>query len=650
MSVQFGKVHFDGKPVDPKDLDQVRPVLGPLGPDGEGYICQGNVGVLYRAFHTTKESRGEIQPHIYRTGSIVTWDGRLDNRDELVRMSDGKIAPDSADVSIVAWAYERWGVDAFSRFIGDWALAVWDAKSQALFLAKDFLGCRHLYYCVVGHEVTWCTILDPLVLFARHSLVLEEEYIAGWLSFFPATHLTPYAGIRSVPAGCFVCLANQSQQTKKYWSFDSSRKIRYRTDAEYEDNFRGLLVQSVERRLRSDNPILAELSGGIDSSTIVCVADSLIDRNSRALPRLDTLSNFDDSEPNWNERPYFTLVEMKRGRGGWHVDVAGELLDVEVVPGCFAPLPGTPRKPSPARESFTSCIRSQGYRVLLSGVGGDEVTGGVPTPVPELADLVAKARLGSLLRQLKLWALTQRRPWHRLLLEAVSGFLPSLKVCTGAREELKSWLHPDFLKRHHAAICGDPSRHKLTGPPPSLQHNLSTLEYLKRQLGCTALPLFLPYEKRYPYLDRDLLEFLFAIPRDQVVRPGRRRSLMRRALAGLVPDEILNRQRKGFVIRAPMAAIVVNWNDIQKVVQHMISAELGIVDAAAFRTILQRARSGFDVPVVAIMRTLEIELWLRNLCQGQTRAAVSSQQSIVQSCGTSGNNFGPRSGSLPVLG
>ena len=86
------------------------------------------------------------------------------------------------------------------------------------------------------------------------------------------------------------------------------------SDAEYEEHFRSVFAQSVRRRLRSDSPILAELSGGMDSSSIVCMADEIISRGQLATPRLDTLSYYDDSEPNWNERPYFSQVEEKRGR------------------------------------------------------------------------------------------------------------------------------------------------------------------------------------------------------------------------------------------------------------------------------------------------------------------------------------------------
>ena len=93
MSVQFGRCNFDGKPVDPRDLDEVRPVLVPYGPDGESFICKDNFAILYRAFYTTNESRREVQPHLMRSGGLLTWDGRLDNREELIRLLADEIDP-----------------------------------------------------------------------------------------------------------------------------------------------------------------------------------------------------------------------------------------------------------------------------------------------------------------------------------------------------------------------------------------------------------------------------------------------------------------------------------------------------------------------------------------------------------------------------
>ena len=140
----------------------------------------------------------------------------------------------------------------------------------------------------------------------------------------------------------------------------------------------------------------------------------------------------------------------------------------------------------------------------------------------------------------------------------MGSFLPAL---VGVPKYMRPapWLQSHFVKRHWRALTGYPSRTKLLGPLPSFQSNVGTLEGLQRQLACTALPFGPPFEKRYPYLDRSLLEFMFAIPREQLVRPTQRRSLMRRALVGIVPDEILNRKRKAFVARSPMVAIKNDW-------------------------------------------------------------------------------------------
>src|SRR5882762_10129584 len=435
---------------------------------------------------------------------------------------------------------------------------------------------------------------------------------------FPAVHLTPCAGIHAVPPSSFVLLRPGKHTVSKYWDFDPEKRIRYRTDAEYEDHFRTVFAKAVQRKLRSDRPVLAELSGGRDSSSIVCMADEVIARGAAETPRLDTLSMYDDSEPNWNERPYFNKVEEKRGRTGWHINVGPPDPEKKAEPepspetpnGRFVPTPGYDGRPSP---QFGMCLASQGNRVVLSGIGGDEVMGGVPTPAPELENLLARAQFGALAHQLKVWALEKRKPWFHLFWEAIRGFFPPALVGVPKYMRPAPWLHPNFAKRHWAALTGYPSRTKLFGPLPSFQDNVSTFDALRRQLACTALPFEPPYEKRYPYLDRSLLEFMFAIPREQLVRPTQRRSLMRRALVGIVPDEILNRKRKAFVARAPMVAISNNWAHIAEMTQNMLSSSLGIVDSERISDALQKVRRGDEVPMVSLMRTVYIEGWLRNL-------------------------------------
>lgn len=615
MSIQFGRWNFDGEPVDRDYLEKISPLIAPYGPDGAGSYSNGNISILYRAFHTTKESRRESQPHATSSGTFITWDGRLDNRAELIGRLGDLVTAHSTDVEIVSAAYEYWWEDCFAMLIGDWALSIWNPHTRSLILAKDPIGTRHLYYTFDDKQVSWSTILDPLVLLAGKTFVLCEEYIAGWFSFFPAAHLTPYIGIHSVPPSSVVLISAGKQIVTKYWDFDPDKKIRYRTDAEYEEHFRVAFAEAVRRRLRSDSPILAELSGGMDSSSIVCMADSLIARGVVETPRLDTISYYDDSEPNWNERPYFTKVEEKRGRAGTHVDMGRQqFLKLELDINHFAATPGSSsRRASESSRQIAACIASQGNRVVLSGIGGDEFTGGVPTPTPELQDLLARGHFRTLAHQLKVWALNKRKPWFYLLFDAAREFLPPALLGFPKHRRPAPWLDPTFVKRNQAALTGYEDRTRIFGSLPSFQGHVNTLDALRRQLSCSALSSDPPREKRYPYLDRRLLEFVSAIPREQLVRPGQRRSLMRRALIGIVPDEILNRKRKAFVSRGPGIAIAAELPRLADLGQHSLMSSLGLADPTRFVEALQTVRRGADDPIVPLIRTLGIELWLRNL-------------------------------------
>jgi asparagine synthase (glutamine-hydrolysing) len=614
MSVQFGRWNLDGKPVDRDYLAKVKLLLAPYGPDEADSYSEGNISILYRAFRTTKECRLETQPHATPSSVILTWDGRLDNRADLIRQLPNVQTTSLTDVEIVAAAYEYWRNDCFSMLIGDWALSIWDPHTRSLTLVKDPIGTRHLYYSFDDTQITWSSILDPLVLFAGKTFSLCEEYIAGYFSHFSATHLTPYVGIHSVSPASSVQLRIRKQTICKYWDFDPSKRILYRTDAEYEEHFRAVFGEAVRRRLRSDRPVLAELSGGMDSSCIVCMADTIIAQGTAEAPRLDTVSYYNDSEPSWNEYPYFTKVELRRGRTGCHIDVGSEeSFKFEPQSGRFKATPGSSSHPSQSTRQFAACITAQENLVVLSGFAGDEVMGGVPTPTPEIEDLLARGHFKTLVHQLKIWGLNKRKPWFHLFLEAVRSFFPPALFGGAEQNRFAPWLNRKFVKRNRAALHGYEKRLSLFGPLPSFQDNLSSLEALRRHLQCYGLPSEPPYEKRYPYLDRTLLEFMYAVPREQLVRPGQRRSLVRRALVGIVPSEILNRKRKAYVSRAPRVALSAGLTSFVQMPHHMVSGSLMFLDTKKFSEALQKAHQEQSVPMVFLMRTLGIETWLRGL-------------------------------------
>lgn len=617
MSVQFGIWKFDGQPVHSAYLSKVEDLLAPYGPDGGSSYSSPEVHMLYRAFHTTKESSIETQPYATRSGAVVMWDGRLDNRAELLRALGGMRRKDDTDVAIVAAAYDRWKQDCFAKLIGDWALSIWDEKERTLLVAKDFLGARHLYYALERNNFTWSTILDPIVLLAEKPVAIEKEFLAGWLGTFPEACLTPYHGIRSVMPSSYLEIRNQKFSVRTYWNFEPARRIRYSRDAEYEEHFRSVFAEAVRRRLRSQRNIVAELSGGMDSSSIVCVADRIIAAGNSACPELDTISYFDDSEPNWNERPYFTRVEQQRGRAGCQIDVGShKLFSLECDNLHFAPVPGSGFALTDSAKQLRDYMILRGHRVLLSGVGGDEVLGGVPTSIPELADLLAGFRFLKFASQVVAWALVNRTPLLHLLAETAGEFLPVPVRRALARKPSKvDWFLPSFSRTYRDALDGYPRRLKWFGPLPSFQENLTALDVLRRQISCSAPSPLALCEKCYPYLDRDLLEFLFAIPREQIVRPKQRRSLMRRALAGIVPEEILNRKRKAFVVRGAMLSLSTDLQTRGRMTSQMLSASLGIVDQKAFAAALQKAGEGSQVSTVTVIRTLTMELWLRHFEQ-----------------------------------
>jgi asparagine synthase (glutamine-hydrolysing) len=613
MSVQFGKWNFDGKPVDRDYLEKVNAVLAPYGPDGASSYSKENISIVYHAFNTTRESRRESQPHVTASGAVVTWDGRMDNRADLVRQLRDVVTVASTDVAIAAAAYEYWGSDCFAMLIGDWALSIWEPHTRSLTLAKDPIGTRHLYYSFDDNQVTWSTILDPLVLFAGKTFALCEEYIAGWFSFFPAAHLTPYVGIHAVPPFSSVLLRTGKHTVRKYWDFDPGKKIRYRTDAEYEEHFRAVFAEAVRRRLRSDSPILAELSGGMDSSSIVCMADTIIARGDAETPRLDTVSYYDDSEPNWNERPYFTRVEEKRGRSGCHIDVSKrEPLNFELNNDRFAAIPGSIERPTEAAERLAEFMTSQGSRVVLSGVGGDEVMGGVPTPILELADLLSRARFRTLAHQLKVWALSQRVPWFHLFFRTARWFFPITLFPVRGNEGAEGWLTSNFARRNRVALQSFQTRLNLFGPLPSFRGNIATLQGLQNQLACEVLPTAPPREKRYPYLDRGLLEFMYSIPREQLVRPGRRRSLMRRGLRDLVPTEILERRRKAYLVRSPVTALQSSHGQIEKLLSDALAVHCGFIDPINLARSTDLITTGKETKQWSLLlKTVLLEYWLR---------------------------------------
>src|SRR5258707_7796516 len=231
MSVQAGIWNFDREPVNREFLARISQALVEYGPDGETTHFDGPVGMLYRPFHTTLESRSERQPYVSASGKVITWDGRLDNRDELIPQIWNDLTADRTDVAVVAATFDRWGTDCFAKLVGDWALSIWDPVEKQMILARDYIGVRHLFYCHRSNRIMWCNHLAAWAL-CGDQFTLCEEYIAGYLASDPDAHLTPYREISSVPPGKFVCIRCDRAVIHTGWGFSTRLRTRYKADSE----------------------------------------------------------------------------------------------------------------------------------------------------------------------------------------------------------------------------------------------------------------------------------------------------------------------------------------------------------------------------------------------------------------------------------
>jgi asparagine synthase (glutamine-hydrolysing) len=615
MSVQAGIWNFDGQPVDLKRLKNLGESLRRQGPDGESHYVDGSVAMLYRPFHTTAESRREMQPYVSRRGFVFTWDGRLDNRELLTAdlRSDLDVSP--TDLAIFVAAFDRWDTDCFRRIVGDWAVSIWKPLQRELVFAVDYMAIRHIFYYHKKGQVWWSTDLGPLVLLSDGKFHINDDYVAGYFAHDPDAHLTPYREIREVPPGQFVRIRNGSASIERFWQFSPKSRIRYKTDAEYEEHFRHLFRQAVRHRLRSDSPMLAELSGGLDSSSIVCMADDIIANEGKQIPRLDTISYYDKTRPGGDDWCYLQKIEEKRGKVGIHLD--GSKLASSPAPlefPDFCPVPGALGFGRKLGVERSDAIRAGGYRAVLSGIGGDEFMGGVPDPRAQLADLIVQFKLVSLAKELTAWSLVKRKPWIQLLWQSAIEVLPaSLGMYFVEEAKVEPWIRKDFARRSSLATRQLDVAEHFGLWLPTRRSYIGGVFCMSNKMAKRISWWFAPEETRYPYLDQSLIEFILSIPADQLLRPGERRSLMRRSLVGIVVKEILSRRSKQVETRTPVTALEKNLPDLLAAFDDPLSSTMGFVDRDAFMTALNGARIGNEVHLARLLKTISLEFWLRDL-------------------------------------
>ncbi|HET9714416.1 MAG TPA: asparagine synthase-related protein, partial [Pyrinomonadaceae bacterium] len=565
------------------------------------------------------------------------WDGRLDNREELIMLLREQLRDDQSDSSIVMQAYNKWGIAFLPRIIGDFALSLWDPNSRTLFLARDPVGARLLFYHANRDTLIWSNRLEPLLQLRQIELQVDDDYAAGFLALYPPQKLTPYKNIHAVPAANLVIVKGGTIRLERFWNLDPAKEIRYRTDQEYEEQFLHLFADAVRTRLRVDGPVWADLSGGLDSSSIVCMADDIVTKGQAQATKLETVSAVFDASASSDERRFIRFVEEKRGQAGHHFSESEYPLLTSFDQEDLRTIPNALELWTEYHKGVRKEMRARGARVLLAGVGGDELLTASPDPYPELADLLVQVKLGELHRRLQVWSLALKKPYlHVLLRHTVVPSLPRRLQCLYKRRDREkqiSVLQRDFINRFNL-------RDRLLGPTdifgfklPSSRGQSTAFLSVTDVVSPGTLLSWGPVEMSYPFTHRPLVEFLQAIPPTQWIRPRETRSLMRRALRTYLPLQIATRKGKGTPAEATLRAVSREWRRLCDLLANGLVCSRGYVNPVALNALMEKPNFTKNTESLFVLRIAYLELWLRDFERRPARfRTVPRLKSLEENC------------------
>lgn len=652
MSAQAGVFYFDGRPVDPERIDVFDHTLDPYGPDRAGRVMQPGLAMVHHALQITPEDTRERQPLVSRRGNVMTWDGRLDNRDDLLGELFHDVEHDATDVALAMAVYERWGAEGFAKLLGDWSLVVWDAERQAVVMASDYMGVRPLHYFVNRDSVSWSTPIEGLVHF--HGLYddLDTYYLVRMVAATRTSARTPYKDVLAVPAGTALTFTRSRSVQETRFGELRPLEIRYRDATEYEAHLRAVFVESVRNRMRSKWPVWAQLSGGLDSSAIVCAADMLVRQGRAGAPDLCTLSFVTDAGPDADERRFMASVEQHRGRAGHHI-LEDPLHNLLYPTRRWI----TPVQPPYGVMQGYHDIRDLGGRVLLTGTAGDEIMANYLYYHYDVAALLQRAKPFAALGQARRRALAGKRSAWEILYLASMENLPSplLRRWKLRRDLLMSGVQSPttdasiaqafLIKPEYARWwredCERCAVHALEFPLLS-QRRLATevigMAWHRHLQSLTDVPL--AYQS-HPFGDRRVVEFMLGVPGHISAPPGEPRGLMRRAFAPFMPTRIIKRFSKGAPSPAPFnnnREVLGRWLQRPDDVKVL---NLECLDRPMVLQYLADAKSG-KTDWLRFVKLLKIERWLDAREERRRRASPTAPWEVDT------QSFEPANGAVPA--
>ncbi len=531
----------DGRPIPAGLLDAMLDVVPHRGPDGRGVLVRDHVGLGFLALHTTPESAGCVAPlHDPEAGLLLVLDGRLDNRDALCRALG--VEPTSADAEILLQAYKRWGSATPAHLIGDFAFAIWDERRQALLCARDVFGAKPFVYHASPRTFACATEIRQLLEHPQITRAPNEGMVAEYLVCdIRSEGETLYRDIQRLPPAHALLVTRDSLRIFRYFSFDPEFRLRYRDAREYAEHCRELFFESVRARLRATTAAGIELSGGLDSSSVVCVADMLSRSGPTRHPHIETFSMVFPGLA-CDETPYIDAVLQGRGLRSHRVPPEPQTLALfTTLTRRFQDFAGHPNGANAI--ALYRLAAQRGVHVMLTGVGGDDWLQGADTCTHDAMSV----RSGDVLAPFDAGLKASR---HRLLNLARRGLARHPSVQTAlARRAIRR--RAPWLSERLAERLVDEGR--LREAPP---FNASDAAQ-SAVLACGLLPwgthaaesqerimALYGVEPRHPFRDVRLAAFALALPESQRRAGLLRKVVLRDSLRNILPQAVLARTDK----------------------------------------------------------------------------------------------------------
>lgn len=631
MSGIVGVWNLDGRPVEKPLLSRLSATLAHRGPDGEGLWIEGPIGLASRLFRIAPEARRETQPLLHSSGSVLVFDGRLDNRGELLaslKTSSG-ISADAPDPAFVLAAYEAFGDRFLEHLNGDFALGLFDPRRQRLLLARDALGVRPLYYARTRETVLFASEIKALIAHPQVSVQPNEEILSEFLigNRSHNSGSTFFKGVCSLLPGHAAMVTPSGVMTYQYWDFDLTRRTRLWSFAEYVEAFREHFERAVERRLRSMYPVAVSVSGGVDSSSIFCLAETLRRHSPKRHPSLVGVSNpcFDGSRA--DESGFLTEIER-------HLGVAIDRVSMErrgFLSGCAEAVWYTESPMLDAQwnntHAFLSAVRERGARVLLTGNWGDQVL----FEQAYLIDLLHRFAWRDVwvhLKEFGRW-FTDMEPSdfrQRFFLDLLVNHLPAGLVPALRRLRAKlardvgdrAWYKRAFRRqRFRMALRSVPADWwRATAHARSLYETMRAWTYVLGMEWNNKVGAMHGLEMAFPFLDRDLISFLMEIPGEVQTWKGVPKALLRQAMRGVLPEAIANRRWKGDYTAIENAEMQLEYPRLVRALRSDgIAARLGYVNEKRMRREFERLEDRIQGPMCdvtwGLLNFFLLEVWLQ---------------------------------------